>query len=138
MIVAPLSSQAVDLLLRLAAQGVEFRRAGDDLFFRPADAIPGDLLPQIRAAKPTLLELLDDEVQARLDAFRRDLAKTPPPRTPAFVFRRGVPYDVGVCFSCGDGLPEARFGRCWRCSLAWRLAAQVPTTYAMLDEARLI
>ncbi len=60
-------------------------------------------------------------------------------QVPAFIFRLGTPYLQGICFSCGDPLPRPRFGRCWRCSLAWRLAAHVSTTAREhLDEAKVI
>jgi hypothetical protein len=52
---------------------------------------------------------------------------------------RDVPYVRAACFSCGDSLPEPRFSRCWRCSLAWRLACRLPVSTelaAAMDAAR--
>lgn len=57
---------------------------------------------------------------------------TPAPALPVFLFRPDVPYAPGVCFSCADALPESRYARCWRCSLAWRLVSGVPVS---ADEA---
>jgi len=51
-----------------------------------------------------------------------------------------LPKGQGQCFSCGDALERAGFGRCWRCSLAWRLACRVTMPAllaAALDDARL-
>lgn len=69
----------------------------------------------------------------RVAAFRQQLEATRTPMVPAFMFRPGVAYVHGVCFSCGDALPELRFGRCWRCSVAWRLACRLPIDGALAD-----
>jgi hypothetical protein len=136
---APLNSDAAGLLLRLTAAGLDFRRDGDRLFCRPVGRVPANLRAPLHAAKPELLTLLDDGVQQRRAAFETQLAAAPSTRVPAFIFRVGTPYQEGICFSCGDGLPVPRFGRCWRCSFAWRLATRVstidPTSF---DEARVI
>ena len=52
---------------------------------------------------------------------------------PALLFRSGVPYVEGRCFSCGDALQRFRVGRCWRCSLAWRLACRVAMPAPLAD-----
>jgi hypothetical protein len=80
----------------------------------------------------TPIDALDNGVKARLHMFRRQFEETAAPAVPAFLFRPGTPYTRGRCFSCGDRLLAARFGQCWRCSLAWRLACQVqvPTDFA--------
>jgi len=44
-----------------------------------------------------------------------------------------------VCSSCGNALFLPRFGRCWCCSVAWRLAAGVPVDEVLaeaIDAAR--
>jgi len=98
-----------------------------------------ELFQQHRDAVKVLVAITTDEgVQARWDAFTVAFGATPAPRTPLFVFL-DVPYACGKCFSCGDHLPEPRFGRCWRCSLAWRLACRLPVVSevaAALDAAR--
>lgn len=135
---APLSSQAAALLLQVTASGVELRRCGDELRFRPP-RIADDLLRQLQAVKPAILALLDDGVQARIAAFKQQLASTPAPGIPSFLFKVGVPYQEGFCFSCGDPLLVLRYGRCWKCSLAWRLAAKVSTVDdTSFDEAKVI
>lgn len=133
-----LPSEAAVLLLQATAAGLDFRRDGDDLCVQPS-RLAADLVASLQAAKPALLVLLDDGLQARRDLFMEQLAVTPLPGVPAFLFRAGVPYVTGVCFSCGDALLADRYGRCWRCSLAWRLTARVPSVDALsLDEARLL
>src|ERR1700722_4532381 len=49
---------------------------------------------------------------------------TPVEIIPALLFRADVPYVSGRCFSCGEETGRPAFGRCWRCSLAWRLACR--------------
>jgi hypothetical protein len=77
-------------------------------------------------------DVTDDGVKARLEVFRRQFEATPAPAVPAFLFRPGVAYVPGVCFSCGASLPEPRFSRCWRCSLSWRLACHAPVSDDLL------
>src|SRR5207249_1737314 len=89
---APLSSEAASLLLVLTAGGVELRRVGDDVLFRPANAVPSDVLAALRAAKPDLLALLDDGVEARRATFMQQSAAVTPPALPGFIFRPGVPW----------------------------------------------
>src|SRR5262245_38051724 len=105
LLMAPLSSQAAGLLLRLVAEGMDFRRDGEALFFRRPSHIPADVVSLIQAAKRALLGLLDDGVEARREIFAQQLAATASPCMPAFLFRRGIPYEPGRCFSCGDALP---------------------------------
>ena len=136
-------SPALPLLLQLEAAGVRFRLDGDQVLVSP----PGALTPEQRqvfqqyqdAVRVLVMVVTDEAVQARRDVFRQQLDATPAPGVPAFLFKPGVPYVKGVCFSCGDSLPELRFGRCWRCSLAWRLACRLPIPRdlaAALDSAR--
>jgi len=80
-------------------------------------------------------------VQERLVAYKQQLAKVPKGSTPDFVFQRGTPYAKAVCFSCGATLQELQHGRCWRCSLAWRLAVggSIPAERAAVyDGARVV
>ena len=92
----------------------------------------------IGRALAALVRACDDGVQARRESFAAQFKAGPASRVPAFLFRSGVAYEAAICFSCGDRLAEVRFGRCWRCALAWRLVAvRVPAaTAAALDEAR--
>lgn len=51
-------SEVATILDRCRAVGLTLRRDGDRIAIRPARACPGDLLADIRAHKPDLLELL--------------------------------------------------------------------------------
>jgi hypothetical protein len=137
-----LDSPAVPLLVELEQQGCRVELTPHKLIVEPASR----LSPHQRAAVlayarelALLVRCLDPGVVERRDLFRRQLESTPAPRVPSFLFRPDVPYVQAACFSCGDVLPEARFSRCWRCSLAWRLASRVPISTelaAAMDAAR--
>ena len=43
--------------------------------------------------------------------------------THTFLVCPDLRWERGQCFSCGDKLGAPRYGRCWRCHLAWRWAA---------------
>src|SRR5438876_599640 len=123
-----LESPALPLLIELEANGFRFRLEGERLLVRPVERLTPEqrrLLHQERAGVVMLVRICDAGVQDRREAFRQQLEATSPPETPAFLFRAGMSYTAGICFSCGDSLPEPRFGRCWRCSLAWRLACRL-------------
>lgn len=124
-----LDSPAVGILSQLEADGFRVRLEPDTrLVIAPRSQLTPERMAEIRQHKAALTLLLrcrDAGVVARRDAFRAQFGATPAPRVPMFLFRPGVPYVPGVCFSCGDPLPALRFARCWRCSLAWRLAAGV-------------
>lgn len=138
-----LNSPALPVLLQLEAAGVRFRLQGEQVLVSPRGAMTleqREVFQQHREAVHVLVALATDSgVQDRRNAFHAQLSATPAPRCPAFLFRPAVPYTAGVCFSCGDSLPEPRFSRCWRCSLAWRLACRLPIPAelaAALDAAR--
>jgi hypothetical protein len=138
-----LTSPALPLLLQLEACGVRFRLDGDHVLVSPRGVLTPEqreVFRQHQAAVRVLVAIVTDAgVQDRAAEFRRQLEATPAPMVPAFLFRLGVAYVQGVCFSCGDALPAPRFGRCWRCSLGWRLAVRlpVPTDVAVaLDAAK--
>jgi hypothetical protein len=137
-----LDSPAVPLLVGLEQQGCRVELTPHKLIVEPASR----LSPHQRAAVlayarelALLVRCLDPGVVERRDLFRRQLEATPAPQAPSFLFRPDVPYVRAACFSCGDALPEPRFSRCWRCSLAWRLACRVPISTelaAAMDAAR--
>ena len=98
------------------------------------------LIQQHRDELVALVRSCDQGVQERVAVYRAQLEADPTTIGP-FLFTAGVPYGRGVCFSCGDFLPDACFGRCWRCSLGWRLAygLAVPAELAAAyDEARVV
>jgi hypothetical protein len=137
-----LDSPALPLLLELEQQGCRVELTPHKLVVEPASR----LTPHQRSAVLTharelalLVGCLDPGVVERRDLFRRQLEVTPALRVPTFLFRPDVPYVRTACFSCGDSLPEARFSRCWRCSLAWRLACRLTVSTELaqaMDAAR--
>jgi hypothetical protein len=136
-------SQAFTLLRQLKAEGFEFRVAEPDILrVRPVDRVTPELRADLQRHKAGLLMLIridDAGVQERRDVFARQLTATSAPQVPAFLYRASVPYVKGMCFSCGDALAATRFSRCWRCSLAWRLACRSPISAELasaLDAAR--
>jgi hypothetical protein len=139
-----LASPALPVLLALEEAGVRVSVAGDYLRVTPRGRLTATqraVLQQHKADAMRLVQLVDPGVQARRDVFVRQLDSAGPGTVPAFVLDPSPPYTRGCCFACGDALPEARFGRCWRCSLAWRLAAGVPLPADLaeaLDEARIV
>ena len=121
-----LNSSALPLLLELERDGVDLRVRHGQLFVRPA----GQLTPHQRqlihvdnAALIALVDVCDAGVQERLSCYKAHLATS---QAPSFVFRPEGTDERGLCFSCNDRLPDGDAGRCWRCSLAWRLAVQIP------------
>ena len=138
-----LVSPAVDILCGLEHDGFTVELTPDDaVVIAPKSRLTGDRMQTIVASKDALKHLLrcrDLGVQTRRDVFALQLAQTAAPGVPAFLFKSSVPYVKGICFSCGDALHELRFGRCWRCSLAWRLACRLPVPAdlaAAFDAAR--
>lgn len=135
---------SADELLSMCRQaGIRLEAAGNML---EIDAPRGALTPELRdllaRGKRELLALLapsspyvvtDAGVQARRDVFERQLAATPAPRVPMFLFKPDVAYTRGRCYSCDAPLPEPRYGRCWRCSFGWRLACRLPIDPVLAD-----
>jgi hypothetical protein len=132
-----LNGPVLPCLLELEALGVRFRRDGDHVLVSPRGVLTleqREVFRRHQAAVRVLVALVADaEVQARRDAFRQQVEATPAPMVPAFLFKVGICYTKGRCFSCGDKLPELRFGRCWRCAVAWRLACRLPIDAALAD-----
>lgn len=129
-----LNSPALPLLLQLEAGGVRFRLDGEQVLVSPRGVLrpeQREVFRQHQAAVRTLVSILTDgSVQDRVAEFRRQLAAT---GVPAFVFKANISYVKGTCFSCADRLPELRFDRCWRCSLAWRLSCRLPIPGVLAD-----
>ena len=138
------ASPAVDILAALVRDNFRVELTADGgLAIAPKSKLTPERMQTIAGCKDALKVLVsiatDAGVHERRDAFRAQLEAAPTPTVPAFRFRAGVSDQPGICFSCGTLLREARFGRCWRCSMAWRLAARLPVSPQLasaLDEAR--
>src|SRR6266516_2733137 len=124
-----LQSAAPAILCELERDGFRVALlAGDVLSIAPRSQLTAERMHCIAEHKEAIKALVrrcDEGVSARRDMFVQQLAQKKAPGVPTFLFRPNVPYVSGHCFSCRDELNQARFGRCWRCALAWRLAAGV-------------
>ena len=120
-----LHSAALPLLVELEAQG--FALALSDvgrLRVEPGSRLTAEQRASLTAHGAEVVDLLracDAGVRARRASFECQMALLGAGVVSSLTFKTGTPYAAGVCFSCGDGLQRPfRFGRCWRCSLAWR------------------
>ena len=123
-------SPAVGILCDLDHDGFRVEVTPDGvLVIAPRSRLTPERMAAIAGCKDAIRQLIrccDDGVQARRNVFELQLEQTAAPGVPMFLFRPGISYQAGICFSCGDRLPGLRFSRCWRCALAWRLACRVP------------
>ena len=132
------------LLIELEQCGFDLDVRRGELWVRPVEQLTAEQRASIQHHRDelvTLVRICDDGVQKRLLTFKQQLSQVPEGTTPDFVFQRGTPYAKSVCFSCGAVLPEPHYGRCWRCSLAWRMAVGVPIPAdraAAYDGARVV
>jgi hypothetical protein len=138
-------SPALPLLLALEARAIHVELTADGrLVVEPASRLTTDEQTAIRAharGLALLVRICDRDIQKRREAFAEQLAHTHPPGLPALLLRPHVPYVKGTCFSCGVILHTLIFGRCWRCSLACRLACglSIPLDLVMaMDAARIV
>ena len=118
----------LSLLRELDQGGVDLAVRGGELWARPFDHLTPEQrkgIHRYRAELITLVRCRDDGVQRRVEVYRAQIETDPNVRGP-FLYVSGVAYVRGVCFSCAASLAAPAFGRCWRCSLAWRMAAEVP------------
>jgi len=138
-------SPALPLLLALEARGIHVELTADGrLIVEPASRLTAGEQAAVRAharGLALLVRICDRAVQERRQAFAEQLAHTRPPSPPACLLRPQVPYVKGTCFSCGVVLHTLVFGRCWRCSLACRLACGLsipPDLVTAMDAARVV
>ncbi len=138
-------SPALPLLLALEARAIHVELTADGrLIVEPASRLTADEQAAVRAharGLALLIRFCDRGVQERREAFAEQLAYRRPPSVPAFLLRPHVPYVKGTCFSCGVVLRTLVFGRCWRCSLACRLACglSIPVDLIVaMDVARIV
>jgi hypothetical protein len=136
-----LDSPALSLLLELEAAGLVVMTTTGTIRIGPADRLTAAQVEAIEQHHDALKALIsEDGVQARRVAFVATLAAAATALVPSLVYRHDVPYVAGCCFSCGDSNGRPTFGRCWRCSLAWRLALRAPVpadVASAYDEARI-
>ncbi len=132
-----LQSPAVGILCDLEHDGFHVELTADGaLCIAPRSRLTPERMQAIAACKAAIKVLLrccDAGVTDRVAEFRRQYLAVPAPRCSAFVFMVNISYVKGTCFSCGDRLPVLRFGRCWRCSLGWRLACRLPVPAVLAD-----
>ena len=125
-----LNSLAVAVLCGLEDVGLDLAMVERRLRVRPVERLTVEhehLIRHHRNELAALVQICDEGVQDRVVVFRAQLEADPTTVGP-FLFRAGVTYRRYVCFSCGVGLPGPWFGRCWRCSLGWRLAYGLPVS----------
>ena len=136
------TSPAIDVLTGLIRDGFHIALTPDGaLVIAPKSKLTSARMQSIADCRDALKRLIatDAGVAERRARFRQQFVAAPIGTVPVFLFRVGVSYQRGICFSCGAGLTTHQFGRCWRCALAWRLAADVPlapTLAAALDTAK--
>ena len=118
---------AVGALCALEDAGLDLAVVNNRLRVWPTELLTPErerAIRQYRVEFLVLVRVCDEGVQARRDAFVRLLETAPAGVVvPVLLFREGVPYERGVCFSCGDALEAGRFSRCWRCGVAAGAAA---------------
>lgn len=134
-------NQALTLFRQLKAEGFEFQVAEPNILrVRPVGRVTPELRAELQRHKSHLLMLCDTGVWARHDVFTRQLDAAPSSvLVPRFVFRESQ-YSKGRCHACGEALECVRWGSCWRCMLARRLACRAPIPANLLaahDEARI-
>ena len=128
-------SPALTLLLQLEDEGFEMEVAEPDILrVRPVGRVTPELRADLRRYKLELVMLIricDSGVQDRRQAFSKQIETAPAGvLIPRLVFRK-TPYVNGRCHSCGEALERPRWGCCWRCALAWRLACRLPVPAAL-------
>lgn len=122
-----LTSPMIPVLCQMEARGIRFNLAptGRLTLTPKASVTPEDVetLRAHRAEVTALLCVYDAGVQDRRQVFAQALSTLP---TRPLMFTPGVPWRLGVCFSCGVPVADpGRVVRCWRCLLAIRLALGV-------------
>jgi len=136
-----LQSPALELLLRLEREGIQVTAVNERVFARPLERLTSadrNALRELKTDVLVLLRIVDDGVQRRREAFAAQLLTDSQALIPNLAVRQGIIPTAGQCVSCGDALESPRYGKCWRCCLAWRLALGVPIASpleAMFDEA---
>ena len=122
-------SPAVAILCDLERDGFRVEVTADGvLVIAPRSQLTPERSVAIAECKDAIRQLVrccDDGVQARRKVFEQQLAQTAP-RVPTFLFRPGISYQSGMCFSCGDTCLECGFRVAGAARSAWRLACRLP------------
>ena len=135
------AAPAVQILCRLAAEGVTFDiTTGGRLVVAPLQQLSpwlAELMRQHHDVLVPLVQVAEKGVQERVRQFCWWISRAPA----GFAVTTPLlnPYLLSIpgrCISCGDDLEETRSGPCWRCSLAWRVAARMPFTSAITPDFR--
>ena len=138
--------EAVLLLISLWAEGLDvWLSASGRLCVSPSYRLNPHLESEIERhveALRTLLACYDIEVKERQAVFVAELYSAQRRGVPpTFAFVAGVSPVAGRCQSCGCALETRRFGSCFRCALALRLALGTdwsPDALRHYDEARVV
>lgn len=120
---------AVSLFTDLRERGFAVEISTGGVAVSPATRLTPEDAQQLRTHRDALLELLvrlDDGVRARLRRFEELLAVPRHVVLPALTMLDPAPTpEAGRCGSCGVLTGSRRWGACWRCRCAWRLAIKV-------------
>ena len=116
---------AVAVLCALEEDGFDLEAVNGRLRVSPAHQLTARHRAAIRRYREPLVVLVlscDPGVLSRRTLFKRQWIVG---RATIFLVCPNLGWQKGRCFSCADDLNAQRYGRCWRCSLAWRWAAGV-------------
>ena len=116
---------AVAGLCALEDDGFDLEAVDRRLRVSPAHQLTARHRAAIRRYRDDLIVLVqscDPGVVSRRALFKRQWGLD---KTTTFLVCPDLGWQKGRCFSCGDDLDAQRYGRCWRCSLAWRWVAGV-------------
>src|SRR6187402_1164325 len=121
-----LEPPALPLLLELSDQGCVCRLTERGrIAVHNASRLTESQCARLRQFTVEVKELLrcdDDGVTERRAEFRRQIHSSSSGSLPTFIFKPGLAYRRGECFSCGDPFPDLRIARCERCTLGMHLA----------------
>jgi TubC N-terminal docking domain len=117
-------STGAELLDEVRARGVELQADGERILFRPAQAVPPELVERMRGHKQELLAQLAAEaaeIAWRVEVLRPHVA----PRGPVWLppVRPDAPYlrdAPGRCCSCGEPRPASLRFICAACAASHR------------------
>lgn len=102
----------------LVQSGAEIKLEGEKLRIKaPKGRFTSEILNQMDQFKPELVELLEKEVEWRVETMRSQIQPLEP--VPLLIVKKNSEKG-GLCLSCGIPLPLRTQFRCWFCGLASR------------------